>query len=83
MKSLIAGLKWCAKFLENRFPEKINLEHLATKEDVAALRSSIASLTMDVTALQTRAEEQKKQNEIIALRVGLSRPMQTVLRSIK
>lgn len=83
MRHLIAGLKWFAKFLENRFPEKINLEHLATKDDVAALRSSLANLTMDVTALQARYEEQKKQNEIISLRVGLSRPMQTVLRSVK
>jgi hypothetical protein len=83
MKTLIAGLKWGARFLENRFPEKINLEHLATKDELAALRTSIANLTMEVEVLKTRYEEQKKQNEIIALRVGLSRPMQTVLRGVK
>ncbi len=83
MKTLIAGLKWCAKFLENRFPEKIDLGHLATKDELAGLRTSIANLTMEVEVLKTRYEEQKKQNEIISLRVGLSRSMQTVLRSVK
>ena len=80
MKSLIAGLKWMAKFLENRFPEKVDLSNFATKDDVAATKSSIATLTMDLEALKVKYEEQKKLNEIISLRVGLSRPMQTILQ---
>ncbi len=83
MKTIVSSLKWAAKFLENRFPEKIDLGHLATKDELAVLRTSIANLTMEVEVLKVRYEEQKKQNEIISLRVGLSRPMQTVLRSVK
>lgn len=84
MKTLIAGLKWCAKFLENRFPEKVDLSSLAQRVDldahVAASNKSIANLTMELEVLKSKYDEQKKLNEIISLRVGLSRPIQTVLR---
>lgn len=87
MKAVVAGLKWFAKFLENRFPERLDLSSLATKTELAdhtaKSNSSIANLMMEVEALKVKYEEQKKLNEIISLRVGLSRPTYTVPRSVK
>lgn len=79
MKTIVAGLKWAAKFLENRFPEKVDLSTFATKDELAAMRSSVANLTMELEVVKSKYEEQRKLNEIISLRVGLSRPMQTVV----
>lgn len=77
MKSVIAGLKWVATFLENRFPEKVDLSQLATKDEVGALYDVFEKRIAD---LEKVAEKHQEAMQTISLRVGLARPIQTVLQ---
>lgn len=79
---VINALKWLVKFLETRFPEKVG--NPASKEAVEAL--TVATLetfkthAATVNAQAVEIKKLKEQIEILNLRVGLSRPMQTVLK---
>lgn len=77
MKTLIAGLKWLSKFLENRFPEKVDFAQLATKKEVNA---SYDDLFRHISELEKTVASHKDQLQTISLRVGLARPIQTVLQ---
>ena len=84
MKTIIAGLKWVAKFLENRFPEKIDVSQLASKAEVELYFDSLSekfdAQAVEIVALRDENKKFKEQFQIISLRVGLARPMQTVLK---
>lgn len=81
MKSVIAGLKWLSLFLERRFPERfVPADYILRTEYKAAIdlySSMLEQNTVDI-------EKLKEQVQTLNLRVGLARPMQTVLqRSLK
>lgn len=75
---MINALKWLVKFLETRFPEKVDPANYV-------LRAEFKAVTDVCTEILQRQEKDiesfKKQIEVLNLRVGLSRPMQTVLRN--
>lgn len=77
---IINALKWLTNFLETRFPAK---ESFATKDSIDALWAFVTPATAVVEKHTAEIEALKKQIEILNLRVGLSRPIQTVLRSNK
>jgi len=80
MKTLVAGLKWLAVFLERQFPPKfVPSDFLLQAEYKAAIAVYAACLERNTVEI----EKLKEQIQTLNLRVGLSRPMQTVLRSNK
>jgi hypothetical protein len=79
---LIDTLRRFASWLENRrkLPtEFVSLETLVHLEN--SLREANAEQGQYAAAIRTDVEKMKQQIEILNLRVGLSRPMQTVLRN--
>ncbi len=77
MEKVIAGLKWFATFLERRFPPKFVASDYVTK---AEYDMAIKNHNATITVLVTDFEKLKEQIQTISLRVGLARPMQTVLQ---
>lgn len=78
---MINALKWMVRFLETRFPEKVvpvsQKEFDGIKE---TWREREFSQDSALQGLEAKIVEMKKQIEVLNLRVGLSRPMQTVLK---
>jgi len=84
MGTLVAGLKWLAKFLEARFPEPFHPENFVLRGEYKA---TVDVVTEELTTLHSHdaiaLEEIKKLSdriEKISLLIGLSRPMQTILK---
>lgn len=77
---IINALKWLTNFLETRFPERVVP---ASKAALEALELRFLGTLPQAEADKAEIEKLKKQIELLNLRVGLSRPIQTVLRSNK
>lgn len=77
MEKIIASLKWFATFLERRFPPKFVPSDYVTKEEYDR---AIKNHNEAITVIVTDYEKLKEQIQTISLRVGLARPMQTVLQ---
>lgn len=84
MKTIIAGLKWLSQFLERRFPEPFHpSDFILRNEYTAAIgvySEMIQQNAIDIAALKDENKKSKEQMEKISLLIGLSRPMQTILR---
>lgn len=74
MVAVISALKWLAKFLERRFPARVNspVPMEMYQRDKDAFCETDAVQAKQIEALQ-------KQIELLNLRVGLARPIQTVI----
>lgn len=84
MKNLIAGLKWLATYLENRFPPKFHPENFVLKGDFKAAVADVTVWSQEakyaIDSIKVEQQKLKEQVEKLSLYIGFSRPMQTVLR---
>lgn len=77
MGTVIAALKWLARFLDSRFPPKVDPRTLSTKEEVKLLLDIVDSR---FAGCAKEVDELKKQIQTLNLRVGLSRSIQTTFK---
>ena len=84
MGTIIAGLKWLATFLEKRFPEPMDPAQYVLRAEFKATMDAVSSVIQQdgekIQAVERENTKLKEQLEKISLLIGLSRPMQTVLR---
>ncbi len=80
MNTLIAGLKWLSVFLERRFPPKFVPADFILRNEYKAATEVYAELLKTNTI---EIEKLKEQVQTLSIRVGLSRPIQTVVGRMK
>lgn len=73
MLTLVNALKWLAKFLEKRFPPKVDQSLLATRAELCVWQDIVVKQGDEVRSLKEKIEK-------LNLYIGLSRPIPTALR---
>lgn len=80
MGTIVTSLKWVANYLERRFPPKfVPADFVLRAEYKAAV--DVYSSCLERNTIEI--ERLKDQIQTLNLRVGLSRPIQTVLKGVR